>query len=209
MDKKTVLLTSLTIILVIGVVILITNLSQQKPVLSNPLADQSTTTVEIVASDTTIEYSDPSGFSFSYPDNLSLTNNESEDPNTYADIILTAKGVTGDLDLKISDTKFASLDNWIEGNDLSSQTPKEVKLGDLKALEIKTNNRLLLGALDQGVLFTIEISFAEKPDFWMKVYNTVLSNFTFAPPSQDTVATQGGSNTSSEEVIFEGEEVVE
>ena len=74
-------------------------------------------------------------------------------------------------------------------------------------MEIKTADRLMLGAIDQGVLFTIEMPLIEE-DFWIKVYNKVVSEFTFnSPDSQSTSA--GGISSSSDEVIFEGEEVVE
>lgn len=172
----------------------------QKSPLFSPIAkQQQQANLPIQPSETLKEYEDPSGFTFSYPDNLSLVKNEVAD-GTYADINLTAKELTGSLVLKISDTNFASLDEWIKANkNASSDTPKEKKLGTLKALEMKTQDRLLLGALDQGVLFTIEIPL-DKEDFFLKVLNIILSDFSFAPPTQ-------GSTT--EEVAFEGEEIVE
>lgn len=156
-------------------------------------------------SETLIEYTDPAGFSFSYPDNLSLINYEIEDLNTYADIKLFANGINGSLSLKISDSKSTSLDDWFKLNKNAIIEPeKEVKLGNLKALELKLSDRLLLGALDQGVLFTIEMPRVEE-DFWIKVYSKILETFTFVQPQQDT----GQQSSSSEEIIFEGEEVLE
>mgnify|MGYP001564909481 CR=1 FL=1 len=152
-------------------------------------------------SGTFINYADPAGFVFSYPDNLSITKNETTDSD-YADITLSSKDASGSLNLKIADSKFKTLDEWLKLNKAAAkEEPKEVKLGNLKAMEVKTSDRLYLGALDQGVLFTIEMPLIEE-DFWMKVYEKVISGFSFTSP--ETVATGAGS-----EVIFEGEEVVE
>lgn len=197
MNRKTLLLLCLALGAIVVAVMIFFN--PKKSYLSSPIVKQQPADLQIQPSETLKEYQDPSGFTFSYPDNLSLVKNEVAD-ETYADINLTAKGLIGNLVLKISDTNFASLDEWIKVNkSASSETPKEVQLGTLKALEMKTKDRLLLGALDQGVLFTIGIPL-EKEDFWMKVLNIILADFSFAPPTQ-------GSTT--EEVTFEGEEIVE
>lgn len=162
---------------------------------------------ETEPSETFIDYSDPAGFSFSYPDNLSISKAEIEDPELYADLQLFSKDVSGSLKIRIADSKFKSMDDWLKANNISaSNTPKEVELGNLKALEVKTNDRLLLGALDQGVLFTIEMPLIEQ-DFWIKVYEKILSGFEFSSP--DTIESTGVLTTTEEDVIFEGEEVVE
>ena len=154
-------------------------------------------------SETTITYTDPVGFSFNYPDNLSIAKNEIENSAIYADFILSSKQVSGSLSIKIADSKFKSIDGWAK---LNNGSTKQIKLGNLKALEIKTNDRLLLGALDQGILFTLEMPLIEE-SFWTKVYNKVITDFSFAPPTVDT-STSGNTNSASD-VSFEGEEVVE
>jgi len=197
--KKTILL----LILAVGLIIVVIQLffRQQKNTLTTPNPKQIVNNIAVSPSKTSKTYSDPAGFSFNYPDNLSLTNNEAESPTTYADIKLISKDVVGSLDLKISDTNFTKAEDWLGANNIS-QTPKEVKLGKLKAVEIITDNKLLLGAIDQGVLFTIEVSFEERGDFWKTVYNIVLTDFSFVQP--ESTAQSGAS-----EIIFEGEEVVE
>lgn len=192
MNKK--IAAALSLVLIVAVALFFSN--RPKDQLSSPFINQPK---EIIPSETLIEYTDPAGFSFSYPDNLSLEKNEEADEGTYADIQLSSKQVSGSLNLKISDSKFASIDEWVK---LNQGTKREVKLGNLNATEIKTNDRLLLGALDQGVLFTIELPLLEE-DFWMQVYNKILAGFSFAPPSEENVS------LSSDDVIFEGEEVVE
>lgn len=178
-----------------------------KSSLQTPLSKIIEEKVQVTPSETTIDYSDPTGFSFSYPDNLSLTNNEIEGNNTYADIQLFGKGINGSLSLKVKDTKLKNLDEWLKENLIpSTLTPKEVFFGGIKAIEIKTPDRFLMAGIDQGILFTIEIPLIEE-SFWMKVYEKILSNFAFTAPSQG-VSTQGAA-VGSNDVSFEGEEVVE
>ena len=161
-------------------------------------------TKEVKPSETFIEYVDPAGFSFNYPDNLSIEKNEAIDASTYADLQLFSKDVSGSLALRITDTKLKTINDWVKEASSSNQ-PVEKKLGNLKAMEIKTSDRLMLGAIDQGVLFSIEVPLLEQ-DFWTKVYEKVLTDFTFAVPETTTSTAGSGS---SDEIIFEGEEVVE
>lgn len=158
-------------------------------------------------SETVIEYTDPAGFGFSYPDNLSISKAEIEDPNVYTDLQIYSKDVSGSIKLKISDTKIATLSAWLKDNGIpTSNTPKETKLGNLTALEVKTNDRLMLGALDQGVLFTVEVPRIEE-EFWMKAYEKLIAGFGFVAP--ETTSTSANSDLSGSDIIFEGEEVVE
>lgn len=201
MTKKTFLLLILAI-LGIGVIFLV---YRPKPTL---ITSPQLTKTAVSPSTTLKSYTDQAGFSFNYPDNLSLKSNEPQSPTVYADIELTSKDVVGSLTLKISDTNFASVVEWLQANNPSSQTPKEVKLGNLKALEITAEERLLLGAIDQGVLFTIEMSLKEEKDFWMNVYSKILADYAFVQPAADSTASQGEVSSASD-VVFEGEEVVE
>lgn len=204
MNRKTLLLTGLVVcLIVIGLALVYI---RPNNTLSKPQSSMGKLAKEIKPSETYIEYADPSGFKFIYPDNLSISKAEIEDSNTYADIQLFSKDVNGSLSLRITDTKLTSLDGWLKANKIASSSPVERKLGNLKALEVKTTDRLFLGALDQGVLFTIESPLMEQ-DFWMKVYNIVLSEFAFVSP--DTNKSSATSDVSSSDITFEGEEVVE
>lgn len=185
-------------LVVIGVIVLRPGIKPSKTLdqLTNPLQENK----RVMPSETVKEYQDEAGFSFSYPDNLSITKNEITDDSTYSDIQISSKDVSGSLNLKITDSKFKSLDEWLSSNkEASKDKPKEVKLGNMKAAELKTADRLLLAAVDQGILFTIEMPLIEQ-DFWTKVYNKVLANFSFVLP---------GASQGSDDISFEGEEVIE
>lgn len=202
MDKKTAIL----FILTLGIIALVVKFVffSPKTYLNTPQISLEKKT-QIEPSKTLKSYTDPSGFTLSYPDNLSLINNEATSSSTYADISLAQKDINGSLNLKIMDTKFKSLDEWLKST--SSQNSKEVKLGNLKALEVTNNDRILVAALDSGVLFTLEIPFADQKDFWMNVYSKVSEGFSFSSPSANNNASQGADNSS--DVSFEGEEVVQ
>lgn len=193
--KKTILL----LVVAVGLVALVVNLvfNPKKSSLNTPQTNLTKQNSEITPSNTLKSYSDPSGFTFNYPDNLSLVNNEVKDNSTYADIQLSKKDINGSLSLKISDTKFTSASEWAKK--VSSQTPKEVNLGNIKALEITTNDKVLLGAVDSGVFFNVEVPFGDKKDFWMNVYSKVIQDFSFTPSQGE----------GSSDVSFEGEEVVQ
>lgn len=201
MDKKKILmLCGVLGILILGIFIL--NPFKQKSIVSPNLSQQQTS--QTIPSKTLKTYTDPSGFSFNYPDNLSLLNNELKDANSYAELQLTVSGVAGSLFLKIADSKLVTIDEWVKTNNSTpTETPKEGKLGNLRALQIKSNDKLVLGALDQGILFTIEIP---QEDFWKEVLNIVIADFSFAQPPADEVSP---GDSSSSDVTFDGEEVVE
>lgn len=205
MSKKVLLFLVVIILFAVALLLLLFR-NQQKSTLTNPqILKQEGIKQQLVPSQTLTEYSDPSGFKFSYPDNLSIDKNETEDPNSYADLQLSSKEVSGSIILRIVDTKLKTIDEWVKLNKSSDATLNNIKLGNLEAVEISLKDRLLLGALDQGVLFTLEIPRVEEV-FWMEVYNKILSDFSFEQPSNEN----SQSNTTSQgEIIFEGEEVVE
>ncbi len=203
MGKKSVLILTIIIILAATGFLLLNPTGGKNSLPVSPVTKQKET-VKIQPSATLKEYADPSGFSLNYPDNLSLVKNDSADTNTYADIELSAKEISGSLNFKISDSKFATLGEWLKLNkDAAKNPPKEVKLGNLKGMEIETADRLLLGALDKGIFFNIEMPLIER-DFWTKVYTKVLESFTFA-----STENAGSTNQAADDISFEGEEVVE
>lgn len=207
MQKKIVIIICLVLVLIIIGVLASSSGSSQTLSSSNSLTSQLTQlgSTKPQPSNTFKEYTDPSGFTISYPDNLSLTTSELTDANTYADLLLSSKEVSGSLTLRITDSEFKTLEEWIKENKLTAFSPKEVQLGNIKALEVKLKDRLLLGALDQGIFFTVELPLIEE-GFWNPVYQKVLSDFAFAAPE---AATSQSSSAASSDVVFEGEELVE
>lgn len=156
-------------------------------------------------------YSDPSGFTFSYPDNLSIAQNEM-DTSTYADLVLTTKDIEGMVHIVISDTKIALLDAWTKS--FVGTTAVDSSLNGLKAKELKGSDGMRLGAIDQGVLFTIEVTPKGNGDYWTSVYDAVKESFSFDLPSQSSFQAQGasapqGDGAGTSDIEFAGEEIIE
>lgn len=211
MNTKTLGLAAIAVIIILGAVVFffINHPNTPQKELKAPEAKK-----EVTPSKTFIDYSDPAGFSFSYPDNLSLSNKTSSDtevvidPDTYADLQLFSKDKSGSLNLTIANSKYKTIAEWQKGNEIPESIPAtEKKLGTLNAYEFKTKDRLMLASLDQGILFTIDMPLIEEP-FWNEVYNKVTTDFAFSAPEAATTQTAAASST-GEEVLFEGEEVVE
>lgn len=158
----------------------------------------------LIPANTFIEYVDPAGFSFNYPDNLSLEKREIGDTTTYSDIQLFSKDISGSLTLRVEDTKFTTLEDWAKKMGAANDLTSPAKLGTLKALQFKSVDRLYIGAIDQGILFTIEMPLLEE-EFWTKVSSKVTTDFAFITPDNSTAQSAAG----VESVAFEGEEVVE
>lgn len=203
MGKKSLVITLSLVIILAGVLYMFFN--PKKASYVSPLSvNEPQKVVETIPSKTLKEYSDPAGFSFNYPDNLSIVSNEPKTERVYSDVNLSAKGLTGQLKIEISDSNFKTLADWVKANTVDTATQKEVMLGTLKATQISTSDRILLGALDQGILFTIDVPLAEKKDFWSEVYTQIIKDFSFVAPTANT----GAGVSSVSDVTFEGEEVV-
>lgn len=212
MSRKTLILIVVSGLLIVGVIgFFILNPNKSKLSLNAPEMKE-----EVTPSSTFIDYADPAGFSFSYPDNVSIANRISEnedsavDPDAYADLQLFSKDKSGSINLRIADTKFKTLEEWKKENGITEGVQgSEKMLGQIKASEFKTSDRLFLASIDQGVLFTVEMPLVEEA-FWSEVYNKVISGFVFEVPEVE-VASAGGATavSSGDEVVFEGEEVVE
>lgn len=199
MINKKILIFLIIIIVLLGVGYKVFLFKQ--PNLSSPSLSKLVETENVQPSKTLKNYIDESGFSFNYPDNLSISSNELKEDNYYAQLQITTKDVGGSLALNITDSKYKTINDWIKT--FTNKTSKEVDLGSLKAMEIESDGKILLGALDSGIFFNIEVNFGESKDYWMSVYQTVLKDFAFSAP---TVASDVGGFS---DVSYDGEEVVE
>lgn len=179
------------------------------------IAQKEAPTPTIIAPSTTLqEYTDPSGFTFEYPDNLTLAPQEIKDTAVYAHVLITAPKVEGDITVKVQDTKAVSLEKWIVDNKeiVSSEIGKEVTLGGLDAREFMLPNKTLIVAVDQKILFTIEIMPKTEKKYWENVSSIILSSFSFGTSevgSDSTSAPAPIADSADDSVVSEGEEVIE
>lgn len=64
----------------------------------------------------------------------------------------------------------------------------------------------MAAAIDQNILFSIDVRDYDK--YWLEVYDTILSSFTFVQNQSVPVLNNTSSDTSGDDVILE-EEIIE
>lgn len=155
------------------------------------------------------DYIDPSGFSFSYPAELEISSEENLAPVSYAKLILTFPETGAAIDIHVADSKEKSVKEIIKKRGVKGET-KKINLADIDGLQYKIATQVATLALDEGVLFEITLNKANKSDEFDSIYNDLIASFVFEKP--DTSAPQQQEpaiNSSSEDVVFEGEELIE
>lgn len=150
------------------------------------------------------QYEDESGFTFSYPEDLTLKKNDSKDARVYADVTLASTGLGGSVSVRVSDTPFTSLESWAKAQKEAASVSRGATIGEFEAYEIITPAKRITAAIDQGILFLIETAFEGKEPFWSRVHSEIISTFAFA-----TSAESGQGASSSEDEISVEEEIIE
>ena len=167
------------------------------------------TPTPILPSATKEPFSDESGFTFSYPADV-VVDQQDLAKSDYAHLSLTSTRAEGSLRILASDTAVTSIDAWLLENlpEASESGMTTVKFGDLEAQEITIEKGITTIALDRGVIFTIDTTSDTHLDYWEKVYRIVLESFAFAVPESAPVAEAPAADGSGG-ITFEGEEIVE
>lgn len=133
--------------------------------------------VEKEPSKTLKVYTDSTGFSFKYPQDVQVSKKDTtNDATAYANLEISSSQAKGSISVKILDTELKSIDDWFLENNYTST--KEIKIGELFGKEANMNNKITAAALDQNVLFTIEVA-SQNKKYWVDVYQTMLSSFNF------------------------------
>lgn len=207
MNKKIIIV--VVILFVVGVIggILFFN-KPNEPVVSSG-EENSTPTVIVIKtpSETLKEYTDPSGFIFSYPDDLTFNIKKITDTSVYSSGELVSKDSNGSITFVVADSKIKSFAEWKKQNVATESAVKETTLGTLAANAVTSDKGITLLAFDQGVLFSFEIIFGNEKDYWTKAYNTIISSYAFsAPAASSNTSTSVSSDAGSDDVILESEE---
>ena len=129
---------------------------------------------------------------------------EVKDSITYSSLELTSREAKGKILIKVTDTKLKSTDEWFAKEGLKGSI-KEIEVGEISGKEINMNNKIIAAALDQNILFTIEVD-TQDGRYWQSVYNTILSSFSFV--SQEESAQTQESLDDSNDAVLE-EEIIE
>lgn len=159
---------------------------------------------------TTKTYIDDVGFQFDYPDDLNVVKKESTNSAVYTDVGVSSKTVAGSLSFIVEDTKEKKVDDWIGKNiNSTASAEKAVTLGNIQANVITQNDKTIIVAIDQGVLFKLEVTPEGESDYWNAAFATVLSNFSFSAPQAATSVSSGTSGSSGGEDVVVEEDIIE
>jgi len=183
--------------------------NEQTTPLPDTQQEQTTNGDQTVPSDLKT-YSDPSGFKFNYPVDLTVNSKKETDQSIYSSLEITSSKKQGDISIKIIETSITKIDDWFKQKKIKTSDLKTVKLADLEAKQAQINGELITAAIDQGALIVITANYQMDKDFWLKANEKVIGSFAFVnPASSQTSDTSDSSSGGGDDVIFEGEEIVE
>ncbi|MBI2405588.1 hypothetical protein HYV21_00850 [Candidatus Microgenomates bacterium] len=150
-------------------------------------------------------YEDGSGFSFAYPDNVTVTEKTIPDDSYYSLLELSASQKEGKVTVTVQDTSASTLDEWFESDPDSPKLARvtgAASLGEVAAKQYAysrgAQNIITTLAVDLGVLYRIEGP--QDGGFWEEVQNMVVSSFAVAPPTAPSSQTNGAIYEEEEEV---------
>lgn len=181
-------------------------LSSSKTKPTSPLSQKQTVNKLVLPSKETKTYTDDSGFTFSYPNDLVISKTKTTDDATYAALSITSAKTKGMLSFKAISTDAKTADDWTLKNSSGSASVSDAKLGDFQSKMLQANDKTTLVAIDQGVLFLIELSPKTEKEYWKQVLKTITESFSITQP---TTSLGNSSPSSDSDIDYEGEEAVE
>ncbi len=164
-----------------------------------------------------LTWNDPAGFTFQYPDGLTIDKHD-EDKENYAHIEMTHKDHPGNIIIWAKDTNASDVTAWVRTEKrFKDASILDTTLGEKPAKKIllaTPSSTLIVGAIDDEILFTIEASLDEE-GFWSKIHDEITESFAFIPIASDKKSNSSSENVGSEqprgveEEPFDEEEVIE
>lgn len=133
----------------------------------------------------TKSYSDESGFTFNYPQDLHVAKVNTPDNAVYSNLKITSS-VPGEINIKVSDTKYSNLKTWEKETPGFFGKGKDVKLGSMEARKYETKDKVSIIAIDGGIIFSVEVNPQKDKEFWSSAYSTIISSFSFYSPQSST-----------------------
>ncbi|MBU0618737.1 hypothetical protein KKD62_00715 [Patescibacteria group bacterium] len=161
-----------------------------------------------------IDWEDPAGFAFSYPQQLKLDPHE-EDKINYSHLELSSDQYPGRIIIMVNDAKYPTIEDWLaneptvqNGNALDTQvaevTAKRIALPEGQEITAFID-------LDQ-VIYLIQKEAADEIEFWGAVYKAILDSFKLTPLEGESEAEftdwLQGFDTSQADVV-ESVEIIE
>jgi hypothetical protein len=181
--------------------------SRQKTPLVSP--ENKVSTLAPLAVPTTVQetekvYEDSAGFSFSYPGDLTVSDQTPDDNKHYS--LLYIKNQSGETTrIRVKDVAYSSSDQWSSAEKeipAGTKPSKTSTLSGLKSDYYETATKMITVAINQNILY--EIVSPNTPG-WQKIHSALASSFTIgSTPSAGNQSSSPADNTT-----YEAEEVVE
>lgn len=151
--------------------------------------------------DTLLTWRDPNGFTFQYPDGLTIDSHE-EDQENYAHIEFRHPDYPGSVFVWAKDTTAKDVSAW-------AKTEKRFQNANIldttfantpgKKVLIDSPKQIVVGTISDEIIWTVEAELGDS-DYWTKVYETIADSFRFIPigsSDDDQAITQGDSQSES------------
>ena len=154
-----------------------------------------------------VDWNDPAGLAFQYPDGLTVDKHD-EDKQNYAHVELTDPAHPGRLIVWAKDTTALDVAAWVKTDKQFTGAPIiDTTLGGEPAKKILVTTpvkKLFIGTIFDELLFFVEIELGED-DYWQGVADTVSTSFRFIPLPGE----QPAGSATTEEYAVDEEEVIE
>lgn len=153
------------------------------------------------------EWKDPAGFVFEYPEKLKIDNHP-EDKVNYANLEITDPPENGKILIMAKDTKYADVDVWVKTDkEIKEGKIEDVLLSGLKAKKIiLSDGRIMVGTIDEAILFTIEGDFGQSQKL-TNIFEKIVESFKMVIPevAEEETATSKNSSPDIEEIEIDEE----
>lgn len=150
-------------------------------------------------------WTDPAGFTFQYPKDLTV-NKHDEDTENYAHVELASKDHPGSIVVWAKDTTAADVNAWVKTEkQFGGATVSEATMGGkaAKTVGMETPKKMITGTIADELLFMVE-TMSTDTAYWTGVHEMIVKSFTFAPLDQSA-----GSQDAAAAGDWTEEEVVE
>jgi hypothetical protein len=124
-------------------------------------------------------WTDDAGFVFQYGDSMTIKQDK-EDDTSYTNLSLTKVGELGEIKILAKDTKLKDINQWNKSAD-------DIIIGGKNALSVVADDKTTIGVIDEGTLFTIEMT-GSSPTL-NNTFEKIKNTFEFVYPTSSAKAT--------------------
>lgn len=162
-----------------------------------------------------IKYEDEAGFSFEYPEGLTVRDITPEDDISYSELEISSSQHPGIAKIRVADTQCLTIENWLRKCNSRKEfgDSRDVTLAEMEGKQVRLSQpeTLQTVVIEDGVEYLVESPLTE-PDgaFWNKVHNDIIFSFALneVTPVANSFNEQAGA-AGGGEAIIEEEEVIE